>query len=95
MGLANDIERVGYHMRELRIVDDRGERVAAFGTNVFRELTGGRFVTLGRSDLSRLLFGRLGARPKSYSAMKSPAFVRARTVCRSNSNMPMSAYSIW
>jgi hypothetical protein len=55
MGLANDIERAGYHMRELRIVDDQGERVAGFGTTVFRELTGGRFVTLGRSDLSRLL----------------------------------------
>ena len=37
----------------------RGERVAGFGTNVFRELTGGRFVTLGRSDLSRLLFGKI------------------------------------
>lgn len=59
MGLANDIERVGYHMRELRIVDERGERVAGFGTKVFRELTGGRFVTLGRSDLSRLLFEKI------------------------------------
>ena len=59
MGLANDIERVGYHMRELRIVDDRGERVAGFGTKVFRELTGGRFVTLGRSDLSRLLYEKI------------------------------------
>ena len=38
MGLASDIERVGYHMREMRIVDDRGTRVAGFGTRVFREL---------------------------------------------------------
>jgi 2-polyprenyl-6-methoxyphenol hydroxylase-like FAD-dependent oxidoreductase len=37
MGLANDIERAGHHMRELRIVDDRRERVAGFGTTVFRE----------------------------------------------------------
>ena len=59
MGLANDIERVGYHMRELRIVDDRGDRVAGFGTKVFSELTGGRFVTLGRSDLSQLLFEKI------------------------------------
>jgi glycine/D-amino acid oxidase-like deaminating enzyme len=27
MGLATDINRVGYHMRELRIVDDQGARV--------------------------------------------------------------------
>jgi 2-polyprenyl-6-methoxyphenol hydroxylase-like FAD-dependent oxidoreductase len=56
MGLADDLGRVGYRMRELRIVDARGERVAGFGTRVFRELTGGRFITLARSDLSRLLF---------------------------------------
>ena len=59
MGLAADINRIGYHIRELRIVDARGERITGFGTNVFRELAGGRFVTLGRSDLSRLLFDEI------------------------------------
>src|SRR5271168_3941819 len=59
MGLAADIDRAGYHMREMRIVDGQGERVTGFGTEVFRELTGGRFVTLGRSDLSRLLFEKI------------------------------------
>ncbi|HVY57676.1 MAG TPA: FAD-binding domain [Xanthobacteraceae bacterium] len=56
MGLTADIHRLGYHVRELRIVDRRGDRVAGFGTNVFRELTNGRYVTLARSELSRLLF---------------------------------------
>jgi 2-polyprenyl-6-methoxyphenol hydroxylase-like FAD-dependent oxidoreductase len=59
MGLTDAIERVGYHMCEMRIVDERGRRIAGFGTRVFRELTGGRFVTLGRSDLSRLLFHKV------------------------------------
>jgi 2-polyprenyl-6-methoxyphenol hydroxylase-like FAD-dependent oxidoreductase len=56
MGLLPEIDRVGYHVRELRIVEDRGRRVTGFGTSVFEELTGGRFVTLARSDLSRLIF---------------------------------------
>jgi 2-polyprenyl-6-methoxyphenol hydroxylase-like FAD-dependent oxidoreductase len=56
MGLSSAIERVGYHVQELRIVNHRGERLTGFGTRVFRELTGGRFVTVGRGDLSRLLF---------------------------------------
>ncbi len=60
MGLASDIERVGYQMLEMRIVNDTGTRVAGFGTRVFRELTGGRFVTLGRGDLSRRLFEKIG-----------------------------------
>ncbi len=58
MGLMPDIDHVGYHLREMRIVGAEGERVAGFGTNVFDELTGGRYVTLRRSDLSRLLFER-------------------------------------
>lgn len=56
MGLAGDIERVGYHVQEMRVVDDGGRRVAGFGTKVFRELAGARFVTVARSELSRLLF---------------------------------------
>lgn len=60
MGLGEKINRVGYHMREMRIVDGAGARIAGFGTGVFSELTGGRYVTLGRSDLSRLLLEKAG-----------------------------------
>ena len=35
MGLEGNINRVGYHVREMRIVDDRGKRVTGFGTKVF------------------------------------------------------------
>lgn len=59
MGLIAEINRIGYHVREVRIVNDAGHRVAGFGTVVFSELTGGRFVTLPRSTLSRLLFGKV------------------------------------
>jgi 2-polyprenyl-6-methoxyphenol hydroxylase-like FAD-dependent oxidoreductase len=55
MGLKNNIERVGYHVREMRVVDDCGKRVSGFDVDVFREVTNGRYVTLGRSELSRLL----------------------------------------
>jgi 2-polyprenyl-6-methoxyphenol hydroxylase-like FAD-dependent oxidoreductase len=55
MGLKNDIERVGYHVQEMRVVDDRGRRVSGFDVDVFRELTKGRYVTLGRTELSHLL----------------------------------------
>jgi 2-polyprenyl-6-methoxyphenol hydroxylase-like FAD-dependent oxidoreductase len=58
MGLVGDLERLGYHMQEMRIVDDDGRRITGFGTKVFRELTGGRFVTIRRSDLVRAVFKR-------------------------------------
>jgi 2-polyprenyl-6-methoxyphenol hydroxylase-like FAD-dependent oxidoreductase len=59
MGLAAEINRIGYHVREMRIVNGDGKRVTGFGTSVLRELTGGRFVTLRRSDLSRLLLDKV------------------------------------
>jgi 2-polyprenyl-6-methoxyphenol hydroxylase-like FAD-dependent oxidoreductase len=52
MGLAGDLDRIGYHMRELRIVNDRGKRVRGFGTKVFRELTGGSGRKAGRKVAS-------------------------------------------
>jgi 2-polyprenyl-6-methoxyphenol hydroxylase-like FAD-dependent oxidoreductase len=61
MGLGDELDRVGYHVQEMRIVDDRGRRIAGFGNRVLQELTGGRFVTLARGDLSRLLFERIQA----------------------------------
>ena len=59
MGLIGGVNRAGYRVKEMRIVDDTGRRRAGFGTRVFAELTGGRFVSLPRSELSRLLFERI------------------------------------
>lgn len=59
MGLIMEINRAGYHVQEMRVIDDLGRRVTGFGAKVFTELTGGRYVTLRRSDLSRLLFEKI------------------------------------
>ncbi len=58
MGLLEAIDDLGYHMREMRIVGDDGKRLTGFGIQVFRELTGGRFITVRRSDLAWLLYQR-------------------------------------
>jgi 2-polyprenyl-6-methoxyphenol hydroxylase-like FAD-dependent oxidoreductase len=62
MGLTPALDRAGYHVREMRIVDHRGRRISGFDTRVFQELTDGHFVTLARSDLSRLLFEQISNR---------------------------------
>lgn len=59
MGLIEEINRAGYHIREVRIVDAEGTRISGFGTSVFLELTGGRYVTVSRGALSQLLFKRV------------------------------------
>jgi len=59
MGLIPEINRDGYYAQEFRIVDEAGHRLVGFGTDVFSELTNGQYVTLQRSDLSRMLFEQI------------------------------------
>jgi 2-polyprenyl-6-methoxyphenol hydroxylase-like FAD-dependent oxidoreductase len=59
MGLVPSLLNEGYHVKELRVVDGHGQRVAGFGTKVFDELTAGRFITVKRGDLSRLIFAKI------------------------------------
>ena len=58
MGLLARLLSEGYHVREVRIVDGQGDRISGFGTKVFDDLTAGRFVTIRRSDLSRMIFAK-------------------------------------
>jgi 2-polyprenyl-6-methoxyphenol hydroxylase-like FAD-dependent oxidoreductase len=62
MDLLPDLRRVGYDVRELRLVDRHGRRVGGFGVEVFRELTGGRYLSLARSELAQELYAKIEGR---------------------------------
>lgn len=59
MGLLAEISRRGYVVREVRVVDRSGKKVAGFSTDAFARVAGGRFVTLPRSDLAALIYGKI------------------------------------
>jgi len=59
MGLLPELKAAGYDVRELRIVNAKGRRVGGFGVDVFRELTGGRYVSVARADLARLIHNKI------------------------------------
>jgi 2-polyprenyl-6-methoxyphenol hydroxylase-like FAD-dependent oxidoreductase len=56
MGLLPALRRAGYHVKELRFVDRGGRCVGGFGVDVFRRLTGGRYLTIARSDLAQSIY---------------------------------------
>jgi 2-polyprenyl-6-methoxyphenol hydroxylase-like FAD-dependent oxidoreductase len=62
MGLSTSLERAGYRVRELRFVDREGSRAGGFGADVFRHLTGGRYISLPRSALARLIYDATASR---------------------------------
>jgi len=55
MGLLPVLNKEGYDVRELRLIDSQGRRVGGFDAEVFRNLTGGRYLSIARSELARLL----------------------------------------
>jgi 2-polyprenyl-6-methoxyphenol hydroxylase-like FAD-dependent oxidoreductase len=93
MGLVSEINRIGYHMRELRIVDSRGERVTGFGTSVFHELTGGRFVLLVAATSHGSYLKRLRERRMYFLATRLSVLRKMQMAFESNSNMPTSGSS--
>jgi 2-polyprenyl-6-methoxyphenol hydroxylase-like FAD-dependent oxidoreductase len=62
MGLLPALAAEGYRVEEVRLVDSEGDRVGGFGVDVFRRLTGGRYVSIPRSALARLIFDAVTGR---------------------------------
>ena len=78
MGLKEQLHGAGYFVREVQIVGDGSERTAGFGGAVLRELTGGLYVTVKRSDLAAL-WAKSRTVARSSSTRRSPGSRRSRT----------------
>jgi 2-polyprenyl-6-methoxyphenol hydroxylase-like FAD-dependent oxidoreductase len=59
MGLLPEITRKGYRVREVRVLNRAGKRVAGFSVGAFDRVTRGRFVSLPRSELAAAIFGQI------------------------------------
>lgn len=62
MGLLPEITRAGYRLRELRVVDRNGKRIAGFPVSAFFRMTKGRYCSIPRSDLAAFIFQRIEGR---------------------------------
>jgi len=56
MGVVNRVEDRGYHVRELRIVNRRGESVVRVPTDGFIRVAGTGFITVPRSELAATIY---------------------------------------
>jgi 2-polyprenyl-6-methoxyphenol hydroxylase-like FAD-dependent oxidoreductase len=62
MGLSEEIGSKGYKIKELRVVDGKGRKVAGFPVDAFSRITQGRFTSLPRTDLALAIFNKLEGR---------------------------------
>jgi 2-polyprenyl-6-methoxyphenol hydroxylase-like FAD-dependent oxidoreductase len=56
MGLLPAIKNEGYDIKELRLVNASGRRVGGFDAEVFRSATNGRYVSIPRGELAKIIY---------------------------------------
>ncbi|HET9810943.1 MAG TPA: FAD-binding domain [Sphingomicrobium sp.] len=56
MGLLPEVERAGYHVREVRFVNSDGSRAGGFSTDPFFQATDGRFTSIPRGSLAKIIW---------------------------------------
>src|SRR5215469_8954630 len=59
MGILPDLKRDGYDIKELRLVNERGQRVGGFDVDVFRTATAGRYLSIPRGDLAKNIYRKV------------------------------------
>ena len=59
MGILPAIKREGYDIKELRIVGARGRRIGGFNADVFRSATLGRYVSIPRGELAKIIYQKI------------------------------------
>jgi 2-polyprenyl-6-methoxyphenol hydroxylase-like FAD-dependent oxidoreductase len=72
MGLVSQIRDLGYQVKEVRFVDDRGHTNGGFSVDVFQRMTLGRFTSVRRSDLAATIYGAL---PENVSTIFDDSIV--------------------
>lgn len=56
MGLTAELRAAGYDVEQLRLVGQDGSRVGGFSTGALRRMANGRFTSVARGDLARIIF---------------------------------------
>jgi 2-polyprenyl-6-methoxyphenol hydroxylase-like FAD-dependent oxidoreductase len=62
MGIIRELRALGYQVREVRYVDRKGRQKGGFETGVFDRMTGGRFTSVRRSDISATIYRAIEGR---------------------------------
>ncbi|HYY30312.1 MAG TPA: FAD-binding domain [Chthoniobacterales bacterium] len=62
MGILPEIKREGYDVKELRLVNSHGQRVGGFNVEFFRSATNGRYVSIARGELAKIIYQKIEGR---------------------------------
>ena len=65
MGVLPDLNRLGYMVKEVRVVNRKGKRVAGFPADSFGRITRGRYTSIARGDLAASIFRAIEGRAET------------------------------
>lgn len=71
MGLLGPAKEAGYIIDHVWFVDENGKRVSGFDGDLFRLALGGRFFSIPRGDLARLIFKQVDAETRFSTSIET------------------------
>lgn len=71
MGLLPEALKAGYFIEHVRFVDEHGKRLSGFEGDLFRVALKGRFFSIPRGDLARLIFERIDAETRYSTSIEA------------------------
>ncbi|HUA91127.1 MAG TPA: FAD-binding domain [Terracidiphilus sp.] len=82
MGLLPEIMRKGYQVREVRVVNAAGKRIAAFSTEAVARVAQGRFTSIPRGDLAASIFSLIEGRVETLFGDSVRSLVQTENAVR-------------
>lgn len=70
MGLESQLKSAGYDIGQVRLVDARGRRVGGFSTHGLHRLTHGRFTSVPRGAIARLIYDSMVGQVQTVFAVQ-------------------------
>ncbi|MCB0417577.1 MAG: FAD-binding domain, partial [Bdellovibrionales bacterium] len=68
MGILPQLNKAGYKVEDIKLVDDEGKRTGGFSAKVFDSATGGRYLSLARSELAAAIYHALNGQVETRFA---------------------------
>ncbi len=76
MGILPEVRKKGYRLKQVKVVNDNGKRIAGFPVDAFFRQTHDRYVSLPRTDLANAIYGKIDGKVETIFGQSVESLVQ-------------------
>lgn len=77
MGILPEVLKKGYRLKQVKVVDDHGKRIAGFPVDTFFRQTNDRYISLPRTDLANAIYGKIDGKVETIFGQTVESLVQS------------------